>query len=133
MSFVPTEFGKVVNVKGWVRTKRASKNVAFIALNDGSTIHNVQIVVNQSVENEELLQKIHSGASLSVIGEMIDSPGSGQKVEINAQKVELLGKADPDEYPLQPKRHSLEFLREKAHLRFRTNTFGAITQNYGMQ
>jgi len=122
------EFGKHVNVKGWVRTKRASKNVAFIALNDGSTIHNVQIVVNQSEENEELLQKIHTGASLSIIGEIIESPGSGQKVEINAQELELLGQADPDEYPLQPKRHSLEFLREKAHLRFRTNTFSAITR-----
>jgi len=99
-------FGKVVNVKGWVRTKRASKNVAFIALNDGSTIHNIQIVVNQSEENEELLQKIHSGASLSIIGEMIESPGSGQNVEINAQKVELLGKADPVEYPLQPKTYA---------------------------
>jgi len=126
--FQSNEFGKVVNVKGWVRTKRASKNVAFIAMNDGSTIHNIQIVVEATEENEQLLQKIHSGASLSVDGKMIESPGSGQNVEISAQEIELLGQADPDQYPLQPKRHSLEFLREKAHLRFRTNTFGAITR-----
>jgi asparaginyl-tRNA synthetase len=123
-----TDFGKVVNVKGWVRTKRAGKNIAFITMNDGSTIHNIQVVVDLNVFGEETIQDIHSGASLSVDGVLIESPGSGQKVEVEAQKIEILGKADPDEYPLQPKKHSLEFLREKAHLRFRTNTFGAITR-----
>jgi asparaginyl-tRNA synthetase len=123
-----SDFGKVVNVKGWVRTKRTSKNVAFITVNDGSTIHNIQIVVDLNVFGENIIQDIHSGASLSVDGILIESPGSGQKVEVEARQVEILGKADPEEYPLQPKKHSLEFLREKAHLRFRTNTFGAITR-----
>jgi len=122
------EFGKIVNIKGWVRTKRGSKNVAFIAMNDGSTIHNIQVVADLSTIKEEEIQNIHSGASLSITGELIESPGSGQKVEINATNIEILGEADPDEYPLQPKKHSLEFLREKAHLRFRTNTFASINR-----
>ncbi len=121
-------FGDIVNVRGWVRTKRSSKNVVFITLNDGSTIHNIQIVVDLNVHGEESVQFINTGASISVNGELIESPGSGQKVELNAKELVLLGKADPDEYPLQPKKHSLEFLREKAHLRFRTNTFGAIAR-----
>jgi asparaginyl-tRNA synthetase len=120
--------GLDIVVKGWVRTKRASKNVAFIALNDGSTINNIQIVVDVNNENEEKLSKIHTGASLSIEGELIKSDGKGQNIEIHAKNIEILGIADPDEYPLQPKKHSLEFLREVAHLRFRTNTFGAITR-----
>ena len=123
--------GKVdeqVLVKGWVRTKRASKNVGFIALNDGTCINNLQIVIDYTKINEALLDEIHTGASLSVEGTLIESMGSGQKVELAAEKLDILGKADPDEYPLQPKKHSLEFLREKAHLRFRTATFGAITR-----
>lgn len=123
-----TEFGTQVNVKGWVRTKRESKNVAFIALNDGSTIKNVQIVVNVSEENQKQLEKINTGAALSVDGELVQSVGSGQAVEVNATQLEILGTADPEEYPLQPKKHSLEFLREKAHLRFRTSTFSAIAR-----
>ncbi len=122
------ELGKQVTVMGWVRTKRISKNVAFIALNDGSTIQNLQVVVDLTIITESLLMEIHSGASLSILGELIESPGSGQKVELKALEITILGKADPEEYPLQPKRHSLEFLREIAHLRFRTNTFGAITR-----
>jgi asparaginyl-tRNA synthetase len=122
------EFGKTINVKGWVRTKRGSKNVAFIALNDGSTIKNVQIVVDLSIINENEIQNIYTGAALSVTGELVESQGSGQKVEVNAKQIEILGTADPDEYPLQPKRHTLEFLREKAHLRFRTSTFSAISR-----
>jgi asparaginyl-tRNA synthetase len=121
-------FGSTAIAMGWVRTKRMSKNVAFIALNDGSTLHNLQVVVDLSVIPESLLQEIHTGAALSITGELIESPGSGQKVEMQAKNLEILGKADPDEYPLQPKKHSLEFLREIAHLRFRTNTFGAITR-----
>ena len=123
--------GKVdqqVLVKGWVRTKRASKNVGFVTLNDGTTIHNLQVVIDYSKVDESLLDRIHSGASLAVSGILTESLGSGQKVELAAEKVEILGESDPDEYPLQPKKHSLEFLREKAHLRFRTSTFGAITR-----
>ena len=123
-----SEIGKEVNVKGWVRTKRGSKNVAFIAMNDGSTIKNIQIVVEVSAENEKVLSDIHTGAALSVSGELVESAGSGQNVEVHAKNIEILGVADPDEYPLQPKKHSLEFLREKAHLRYRTNTFGAIAR-----
>jgi asparaginyl-tRNA synthetase len=122
------EYGKTVNVKGWVRTRRGSKNVSFITMNDGSSINNLQIVVDHSIIKEEDIQYAHSGASLSVTGEIIKSPGSGQLVEVSARQVEILGKADPEEYPLQPKKHSLEFLREKAHLRFRTSTFGTITR-----
>ena len=122
------DYGKEINVKGWVRTKRGSKNVAFIALNDGTTLRNIQVVVELDEEMERKLEKVHTGAALSVIGEIIESPGSGQQVEIKAKQLEILGVANPDEYPLQPKKHSLEFLREKAHLRFRTSTFSAITR-----
>ncbi len=122
------DYGKTVVVKGWVRTRRGSKNVSFITINDGSTINNLQVVVDHSVIKEEDIQFAHSGASVAVSGELIQSPGSGQHVELNAKHFEIIGKADPDEYPLQPKKHSLEFLREKAHLRFRTSTFGAITR-----
>jgi asparaginyl-tRNA synthetase len=117
-----------VNVKGWVRTKRQSKNVAFIALNDGSTINNLQIVADVERTGEDVLSKITTGASISVNGKLVESAGSGQANELQAEQIEVLGIADPDVYPLQPKRHSLEFLREKAHLRFRTATFGAITR-----
>ena len=115
-----------INVKGWVRTKRGSKNVSFIALNDGSTIHNLQVVAQSEIFHEDLLKKINSGACISVTGKLIASQGSGQKVELSAENIEVLGEAHPDEYPLQPKKHSLEFLREIGHLRFRTNTFSAI-------
>jgi len=122
------EYGKSITVMGWVRTKRGSKNVAFLAINDGSTINNIQVVVDVTPETEPILARVHSGASVSINGELIKSAGSGQNVEVKAENVEVLGEANPDEYPLQPKRHSLEFLREKAHLRFRTNLFGAITR-----
>jgi asparaginyl-tRNA synthetase len=117
-----------INVKGWVRTKRGSKNVAFIALNDGSTIHNLQLVVDLDKIPESALAHIHTGAALAADGVLVPSAGSGQKVEMSVNRIEVMGGAHPDEYPLQPKKHSLEFLREKAHLRFRTNTFGAITR-----
>ncbi len=121
-----TEFGKETTVMGWVRTKRVSKNVCFIALNDGSTINNLQIVLDVNPELEQKLAGVHTGAALSVDGKTVESMGSGQKVELQAKDITVFGDANPDEYPLQPKRHSLEFLREIAHLRFRTNTFGAI-------
>jgi len=117
-----------VCVKGWVRTKRGSKNVNFITMNDGSTMNNIQIVADAETFDEETLKNINTGASLSVIGELVESAGSGQNLEVIAKEIEILGKADPDEYPIQPKKHSLEFLRENAHLRFRTNTFGAISR-----
>lgn len=119
------DFGAMVNVKGWVRTRRGSKKVAFIALNDGSTIHSVQIVADPTAFGEEVFKDITTGACLSVNGEMVQSQGSGQNVEIQAREIEVLGVCG-NEYPLQKKGHSLEFLREKAHLRLRTNTFGAV-------
>src|SRR5690554_1651278 len=118
--------GATILVKGWVRTKRGSKNVNFIALSDGSTINNLQVVADTAQFDEKLLHEINTGAALSVEGTLTESKGSGQNVELLAEKIELLGGADPDKYPIQPKKHSLEFLRENAHLRFRTNTFGAV-------
>lgn len=122
------EIGKEVTAKGWVKTKRQSKNVAFIALNDGSTINNIQIVIDYNDIPGEKLLKIGSGACISVKGELVESQGKGQTVELNAKELEIMGLADVDKYPLQPKKHSFEFLRENAHLRFRTNTFSAITR-----
>lgn len=113
-------------VKGWVRTKRGNKNIAFIALNDGSTIHNIQIVAETASFDENLLKDISTGACIAVEGKLVESQGQGQNVEINAQRIELYGKSDTESYPLQKKGHSMEFLREQAHLRFRTNTFGAV-------
>jgi asparaginyl-tRNA synthetase len=113
-------------VKGWVRTKRGNKNIIFIALNDGSTINNIQIVVNVSVFDENLLKDISTGACISVKGKLVESHGQGQQIEINAEEINLYGKADAETYPLQKKGHSMEFMREIAHLRFRTNTFGAV-------
>ena len=119
------DFGAMVNVKGWVRTRRGSKQVNFIALNDGSTINNVQIVVDLANFDENLLKDITTGACLSVNGMLTESVGSGQKAEIQAREMEVLGTCD-NTYPLQKKGHSMEFLREIAHLRPRTNTFGAV-------
>jgi asparaginyl-tRNA synthetase len=115
-----------IKISGWVRTKRGSKHVSFIALNDGSTIHNIQIVAEGENFDEELLKGVTTGSSIEVEGTLVASKGSGQAVEVLALKITVLGEADADEYPLQPKKHSLEFLREKAHLRFRTNTFSAV-------
>ena len=119
-------FGTTVNVKGWVRTRRGSKQINFIALNDGSTIHNLQIVVDIEKFGEDFLKPITTGACISVNGTLTASQGSGQKVEIQASGIEIYGTADPATYPLQKKGHSMEFLREIAHLRPRTNTFGAV-------
>ncbi|WP_426669079.1 asparagine--tRNA ligase [Mucilaginibacter sp. McL0603] len=112
-----------VTVKGWVRTFR---NNQFIALNDGSTNSNIQIVVDFENTDPSILKRLTTGAAISVVGELVASLGKGQKVEVKAKTIEILGDSDPEKYPLQPKKHSLEFLREIAHLRFRTNTFGAI-------
>lgn len=122
------EIGKTFTAKGWVRTRRGNKHVNFVALNDGSCIHNLQIVVNMEQFDEALVRRITTGSAISVDGKLQESQGSGQSVELLAQNIEILGDSDPDKYPLQPKKHSLEFLREIAHLRFRTNTFGAIAR-----
>ena len=120
------EFGMDVNVKGWVRTKRGNKNVAFIALNDGSIIHNIQVVVDVEKFDEETLKLITTGSCISVIGKLVESMGQGQTCEIQANEILVYGTADAETYPLQKKGHTLEFLREIAHLRPRTNTFGAV-------
>jgi len=121
-----TTFGESVCIKGWVRTRRGSKQIAFVALNDGSTIHNMQVVINLTQFDEELLKDITTGACIGVTGILVASQGQGQLAEIQANEIEVYGKADPATYPLQKKGHSLEFLREIAYLRPRTNTFGAI-------
>lgn len=120
------ETGIHISVKGWVRTKRGNKQLAFIALNDGSIIHNIQIVADLSRFDPEWMKKVHTGACIHVTGVLVPSPGQEQPVEIQAETIEVYGTADPETYPLQKKGHSLEFLREIAHLRFRTNTFGAV-------
>ena len=119
-------FDRKVMVKGWVRTKRGNKNVVFLALNDGSIIHNLQIVVDVANFDEDLLKQITTGSCIAVAGKLTESKGQEQSVEIHASDITLYGTADPDTYPLQKKGHTLEFLREIAHLRPRTNTFGAI-------
>jgi asparaginyl-tRNA synthetase len=118
--------GNFVNVKGWVRTKRGNKNVAFIALNDGSIIHSLQIVVDLAGFDENTIKLISTGACISVVGKLVESPGEGQHVEIQASEIEVYGTADPETFPLQKKGHTLEFLREIAHLRPRTNTISAV-------
>lgn len=117
------EIGKEVIVKGWVRTFR---NNQFIAINDGSTINNIQAVVDFENTADEILKRITTGAAVRVKGNLIESQGKGQRVEVKATEVSIIGDSDPDKYPLQPKKHSLEFLREIAHLRVRTGTFNAI-------
>ena len=117
---------KSIIVNGWVKNRRGSKNVFFISLNDGSTIENLQVVCESESINEEVVKQITTGSCLSVSGLLKTSYGSKQAVEVLANKILILGKADADKYPLQPKKHSLEFLRENAHLRFRTNTFSSV-------
>ena len=118
--------GSDIVVKGWVRTKRGNKNVAFIALNDGSCVGNIQIVVDLANFDENTLKLITTGACIRVDGKLVESPASGQGVEVQAAAIEIYGTADPETYPLQKKGHSLEFLRDIAYLRPRTNTFGAV-------
>lgn len=121
---------EIISVRGWVRTKRASKNVVFVALNDGSTIRNLQLVIDLdkglSGLDEDTMTRVTTGASLVAQGKLVPSQGSGQAVELQCESLEVKGIADPEEYPLQPKKHSFEFLREIGHLRFRTNVFSAI-------
>ena len=118
--------GRRVLAKGWVRTKRGNKEIAFIALNDGSTIKNIQVVCDKNAETEATLAQISTGACLAVRGELVESIGSGQAVEIKASEIEIYGGCDPMRYPLQKKDTSFEYLRTVAHMRPRTNTFGAV-------
>ncbi|AWW29869.1 asparagine--tRNA ligase [Echinicola strongylocentroti] len=120
------KIGEKITIMGWVRTKRGNKNVSFIAVNDGSTISNYQVVADPNIINEDILKRISTGACIKVSGEVVASQGSGQDSEVIAENIEVLGEADPEKYPLQPKKHSMEFLRDIAHLRMRTNTFGAV-------
>ena len=122
----PDLIGQNIEVKGWTRTRRGNKYVQFVALNDGSTIRNIQVVLDMNKFNEEDLKPITTGSSLRVRGKLVESMGKGQTCEIQAEEVEIYGTADPETYPLQKKGHTLEYLREKAHLRPRTNTFGAV-------
>ena len=124
--FNPELIGSEVDVKGWVRTRRGNKQVQFVHVNDGSTINNIQVVFDMQRFPEEQLKAVTTGASIHVTGRLVESMGKGQSAEIQADTLEIYGTADPETYPLQKKGHTLEFLREKAHLRPRTNTFGAV-------
>ncbi|MBJ04478.1 MAG: asparagine--tRNA ligase [Flavobacteriales bacterium] len=121
-----TSFNQEFSVSGWVRNKRGSKSVSFVILNDGSCIHDLQIIVEITDKFEDILKEINTGASISVIGTLIRSEGKGQSVELIAKSIRVLGIADPEHYPIQPKKHSLEFLRQNSHLRFRTKTFSSV-------
>lgn len=118
--------GQTVTAKGWVRTRRGNKNISFIALNDGSTIHNIQAVAELASFSEDLMKQITTGSCVAVTGVLVASQGQGQNVEIQAKEIQVFGTADAENYPLQKKGHTMEFLREIAHLRPRTNTFGAV-------
>ena len=120
--------GGEVLVQGWVKTRRSSGAVSFIQISDGSTLTDLQVVVEESLPDYPVVESLNTGCSISVLGEVVESLGRGQKYEIQAKRLELLGTADPETYPLQKKRHTLEFLRENAHLRPRTNTFGAMAR-----
>ena len=120
--------GGDVLVQGWVKTKRTSKSVSFVQVSDGSTLSDIQVVAEDGLPGYEMVQSLTTGCSVSVIGALVESPGKGQKYEIQAKQIELIGAADPESYPLQKKRHTPEFLRENAHLRPRTNTFGAMAR-----
>ena len=121
-----TDFGSTIKVCGWVRSKRGNKNIAFIALNDGSTIKTIHIVADLQVFSEEQLKPVTTGACICAIGTLVESQGAGQAVEIQLTELEVYGTADPEKYPLQKKGLSMEYLRTIAHLRPRTNTFGAV-------
>jgi len=124
--FAAPEINSEVLLKGWVRTRRGNNQVAFIAVNDGTIIHSIQVVADHQSFPEEIMKRVTTGSSISVKGKLVESMGKGQSVEIQAREIRILGDSDPEVYPLQKKGHSFEFLREIAHLRFRTNTFGAI-------
>ena len=120
--------GDDVLVQGWVKTRRSSKAVSFVQISDGSTLTDIQVVADESLPNFQAVEALTTGCSVSVVGTLVDSPGKGQKYEIHAKSIEIVGDSDPDTYPLQKKRHTVEFLRDIAHLRPRTNTFGAMAR-----
>ena len=120
------EENEEVELLGWVRSHRGSKNISFIALNDGSTINNIQVVAESKIFDQDILKRITVGSAISVSGKLVKSEGGGQNIEVLASRINIIGDADAESYPLQPKKHTLEFLREKSHLRFRTNTFSAV-------
>ena len=120
--------GDDVLVQGWVKTRRSSKAVSFVQISDGSTLTDIQVVADESLPNFQAVEALTTGCSVSVVGTLVDSPGKGQKYEIHAKSIEIVGESDPDTYPLQKKRHTVEFLRDIAHLRPRTNTFGAMAR-----
>ena len=120
--------GEEVLIQGWVRTKRSSKTVSFLQVNDGSTLADIQVVVDQEHPDHALMDSLNTGCSITIEGTLVESMGKGQRYEITASRLEVAGLADPEEYPLQKKRHTLEFLRDIAHLRPRTNTFGAMAR-----
>ena len=120
--------GGEVQIQGWVKTRRSSKSVAFLQVSDGSTLADLQVVADQNLPNFSLVDSLNTGCSVTVYGTLAESPGKGQKYEIQATSIDLVGAADPETYPLQKKRHTPEFLREIAHLRPRTNTFGAMAR-----
>ena len=124
--FTAPEINSDILLKGWVRTRRGNNQVAFIAVNDGTIIHSIQVVADLASFPEELMRKVTTGCSISVEGTLVESMGKGQSVEIQASDITVLGDSDPEVYPLQKKGHTFEFLRDIAHLRFRTNTFGAV-------
>ena len=124
--FAAGEMNSEVLLKGWVRTRRGNNQVAFIAVNDGTIIHSIQVVADLQSFPEETMKRVTTGSCISVVGKLVESMGKGQSVEIQATEITILGDSDPELYPLQKKGHSFEFLREIAHLRFRTNTFGAV-------
>ena len=126
ISITEKHFESEISVSGWVRTKRQSKNVSFISLNDGSTINSLQVVLDMNDFDLKIVDDINSGTSLSISGKLVKSEGTNQDFELIANELKILGKSDPEEYPIQPKRHSFEFLREVAHLRPRTNTFSSV-------
>ena len=120
--------GGEVLVQGWVKTRRSSKAVSFVQVSDGSTLADIQVVADESLPNFQAVDALTTGCSVSIIGTLVESPGKGQKYELHAKSIEVVGESDPDTYPLQKKRHTVEFLRDIAHLRPRTNTFGAMAR-----
>ncbi|HIM49083.1 MAG TPA: asparagine--tRNA ligase [Dehalococcoidia bacterium] len=120
--------GGDVLVQGWVKTRRSSKAVSFVQVSDGSTLADIQVVADESLPNFQAVDALTTGCSVSIIGTLVESPGKGQKYELHAKSIEVVGESDPDTYPLQKKRHTVEFLRDIAHLRPRTNTFGAMAR-----
>ena len=121
--FSGAHVGEKLTLQGWVRTFRANR---FIAINDGSTLNNLQCVVDFEQTDENLLKRITTGAAVQIEGTLVESQGKGQQYEVQVSHIEILGESDPDQYPIQPKKHSFEFLREHAHLRVRTSTFSAV-------